>query len=67
MVEKFKDNRIHDHNHLSSYSNNLSTNNTMLIISNDIGTTQGLYVSNARKGGTTRGKRKCVKFIIKVL
>lgn len=39
----------------------------MLIISNAIGTAQGLYVSNARKGGTTRGKRKGVKFIIKVL
>ena len=39
----------------------------MLVVSNTVGGSQGPYAANARIGDITRGKRKGVKFIIKVL
>lgn len=70
MVGQFKDDRLQDHNHnyiavTDSWSGTQGAA-TRSVWNTVIGPTYGVN-AGARYGNTTRGKRKGVKFIVKVL
>lgn len=67
MVGEFKDDQLQDHVHsgrnkASAFNQGASTEATRTIEGNT-----GNVTSSARHGDVSRGKRKGVKFIIKVL
>ena len=65
MVGQFKDDQLQEHHHMGMY--NKYPNGIYYMQEGSHGTANTSNVQNARKGDVTRGKRKGVKYIIKVL
>lgn len=65
MVGEFKDDALQQHKHVGTYNN--YPNGVLYLTSGNQGMGTTGNVSDARTDKITRGKRKGVKYIIKVL